>query len=113
MVIYTPIRGFLKYTNVQNAVLSWNAQLYCPVALNFLDKKKKEYTDVYVYILYHVKIPCNVWKKKVLNKKKSSLVILETSWHLYFCHLRFFFCNTVFFGDGFANINYLIFIGSV
>lgn len=25
---------------------------------------KKIYTDVYVYILYHLKIPCNVWEKK-------------------------------------------------
>lgn len=39
-----------------------NAQQQCPVALNlFRLIKKKKYTDVYVYILYHLKIPCNVW----------------------------------------------------
>lgn len=25
--------------------------------------EKKKYTDVYVYILYHLKSPCNVWEK--------------------------------------------------
>lgn len=38
--------------------------------------KKKKYTDVYVYILYHLNIPCNVWGKEILNKKNSSPVIL-------------------------------------
>lgn len=47
------------------------------MALNFLDK----YTDVYVYILYHLKILCNVWKKIEL-KKKSNPLILETNWLL-------------------------------
>lgn len=41
-----------------------------------LFRLKKIYTDVYVYILYHLKIPCNVWEKKYWIKKNSSPVIL-------------------------------------
>lgn len=55
----TRTRWFQQHIHIQNAIQYWNAQLHCPVALNFLD----EYTDVYVYILYHLKILCNVWKK--------------------------------------------------
>lgn len=39
LVTYFPQMWISSVHNVQNAILSWNAQLHCSVVLNFLDKR--------------------------------------------------------------------------